>query len=104
MEVNAIKIKQHRTDLSWTQQQLADACDVSLRTIQRVERYGTASNETVMALAAVFELNKLDIVVPEEPVEVIHQQRKSKTPLAQFLIAGLVGSAWGAAIMYLVMA
>jgi transcriptional regulator with XRE-family HTH domain len=52
MEVNASLIKNQRLINGWTQQHLADACSVSLRTIQRVERYGQASNETVASLSS----------------------------------------------------
>lgn len=68
MEVNAQLIKSMRTKRSWTQQHLADACGISLRTVQRVERYGTASNETVMGLASVFEVLQNDFILPDEPV------------------------------------
>lgn len=54
MDVNAKKIKALRKSKGWTQQHLADACAISLRTVQRVERYGNASQETVLSLAAVF--------------------------------------------------
>ncbi|NVK25272.1 MAG: helix-turn-helix transcriptional regulator [Gammaproteobacteria bacterium] len=64
MEINALLIKEQRTQKNWTQQHLADVCDLSLRTIQRVERYGTASNETVSALASVFELDIEQIILP----------------------------------------
>lgn len=68
MDINAELIKTSRTNRNWTQQHLAEACGVSLRTIQRVERYGNASNETVMALASVLEVEQSDIIVPETPV------------------------------------
>jgi transcriptional regulator with XRE-family HTH domain len=66
-----------RNARGWTQQHLADACDISLRTVQRVEKYGTASNETIMGLCAVFEIDARELsVVPKyneaalEPVKV----------------------------------
>ena len=66
MEVNASTIKSLRQGRGWTQQHLADACDVSLRTVQRVEKFGTASNETVLGLCAVFEIERTDLsVIPE---------------------------------------
>ncbi|GHF79294.1 helix-turn-helix domain-containing protein [Thalassotalea marina] len=71
MEVNAAVIKQLRTEQNWTQQHLADACGLSLRTIQRVERYGNTSNETLMALASVFQVEKTQLIAPEQLVEVI---------------------------------
>ena len=71
MQLNPNTIKALRLKFDWTQQQLADACDVSLRTIQRVEKEGAASKETTMSLCAVFEVRqgeliKLDDEVPEQ--------------------------------------
>lgn len=78
MDINAVLIKERRNENNWTQQHLADACGVSLRTIQRVERYGNASNETVGALASVFEIKASEIIVPETPVETIQMPASAK--------------------------
>lgn len=40
MQINNNTVKLLRTEKSWTQQHLADASGVSLRTIQRVESDG----------------------------------------------------------------
>lgn len=66
MEINRNVIKDHRTDRSWSQQHLADACDISLRTIQRVENLGVASTETVMALAAVLGVDQTSLLPQSE--------------------------------------
>jgi len=100
MEVNAVKIKTKRTELSWTQQQLADACGVSLRTIQRVERYGNTSNETLMALASVFEIDKQLLVIAQEPVQEIQIVQMAKLPAGYLLGSLLLGVALGMASMY----
>lgn len=63
MLVDASKLKQLRQQRNWTQQYLADACDVNIRTIQRVEKDGVASNETLAAFAAVFEIDAQDVMV-----------------------------------------
>ncbi len=55
MLVDLKKMKHLRMSKNWTQQHLADVCGVSMRTIQRVEKDGVASNETVASYAAVFE-------------------------------------------------
>ncbi|GAA4900192.1 helix-turn-helix transcriptional regulator [Ferrimonas pelagia] len=65
MKVDTEVLKHHRTQRAWTQQQLADLCDVSLRTIQRVEKEGIASAETVAALSAVLELEKASFIRAE---------------------------------------
>lgn len=101
MRVNASLIKQCRTERSWTQQHLADACDVSLRTIQRVERYGTASNETLMALAAVLEVEQSEIQLPEVVTQtvVVSEQKSDKsrswfsTEIVSSLFVGFVAGA-----------
>ncbi|MAP96486.1 MAG: transcriptional regulator [Ponticaulis sp.] len=51
-------VKDLRTKSGWTQQHLAEICDVSVRTIQRVEKDGVASMETTLALASVFDVEK----------------------------------------------
>ena len=48
-------IKMLRTERGWSQEQLAEISGVSTRTIQRIERGGKASLESLKCLAAVFE-------------------------------------------------
>jgi transcriptional regulator with XRE-family HTH domain len=56
MQLNPQFIKQLRSERGWTQQQLADICAISLRTVQRVELQGLGSLETCKALAAAFSI------------------------------------------------
>jgi transcriptional regulator with XRE-family HTH domain len=53
MKLNNDFIKTERERRAWSQNHLADAAGISLRTIQRVESAGTASKETTLAIAAV---------------------------------------------------
>ncbi|WP_133469953.1 helix-turn-helix transcriptional regulator [Paraglaciecola marina] len=62
MQLNPNTIKLLRQKHNWTQQLLADACDVSLRTIQRVEKEGAASKETTMSLCSVFEVRQGELI------------------------------------------
>lgn len=48
-------IRRLREDRGWSQEQLAETSGVSVRTIQRIERGGRASLETLKCFAAVFE-------------------------------------------------
>ena len=57
MKIDASTVRRLRTERAWSQEQLAASADVSLRTIQRVEADGSASNETRMALAAVLGID-----------------------------------------------
>jgi|TARA_B100001964_G_C13827707_1_gene420171 transcriptional regulator with XRE-family HTH domain len=55
IQLVAQRIKQLRFERAWPQEQLADICDVSVRTVQRVEHGETFSLETLKALAAAFD-------------------------------------------------
>jgi transcriptional regulator with XRE-family HTH domain len=50
-----------RGQRAWSQTQLADVSGLSLRTIQRIEKNGKASLESVKALASVYSLNITDL-------------------------------------------
>ena len=58
MQLNPQLIKQLRTERGWTQQQLAEICAISLRTVHRVELQGLGSLETCKALAAAFAITR----------------------------------------------
>lgn len=53
----ASKIKKERIERSWTQAQLAEASGLSARTIQRIEQNGKCSFETMLSLAATFDID-----------------------------------------------
>ncbi len=65
MLLNANKIKQIRHQQGWTQEQLAQLCDVSVRTVQRIEKSGVASMETTNALAAVMNVERETLLMTE---------------------------------------
>jgi transcriptional regulator with XRE-family HTH domain len=104
MDVNATKIKELRTVNGWTQQHLADACAISLRTVQRVERYGNASQETVASLAAVFELKQIELIVTSEPLQLVEDKAFSLKHIQTqaVIFAGLLGACIGASVMYFI--
>lgn len=104
MEVNADVIKQQRKTRGWTQQHLADACDVSLRTIQRVEREGSAANETVHALCAVFEIGRGQLSIIPRVEESQLQTVKLRGQVIFVVLALLSGILLGAGATYLMLA
>ena len=63
------KVQQQRKEKAWTQEQLADAASLDVRTIQRVEKGQTTSSETIQAIAGALDLDvdKLRItkLIPE---------------------------------------
>lgn len=50
-------VKKARQERAWPQQQLATIADVNLRTIQRLEKDGTASFETLRGVASAFGID-----------------------------------------------
>ncbi len=50
-------VRKLRLDRGWSQEVLAEISGVSVRTIQRIERGGNASLETLGALAAAFDVD-----------------------------------------------
>lgn len=52
MKVESKRIVEHRRQRAWSQQHLAEVANLSLRTVQRIERHGQGSPESLMAIAA----------------------------------------------------
>ncbi len=50
-------VKEMREERAWPQRQLADVSGINLRTVQRLEKDGTAAFATLMAIAAAFEID-----------------------------------------------
>lgn len=63
MNIDIEVIKQARASKNWTQQQLAEICGLSLRTIQRIEKTGIASHESVASLSSAYEIEKQNFVI-----------------------------------------
>lgn len=66
MKINKVSVVALRNSQNWTQEDLAAAAGVSVRTIQRVETMGTGSQETSKALAAAFDVDIAKITMPEQ--------------------------------------
>lgn len=65
MIANHQKLKALRLKKGWTQAQLAEFSDLSIRTIQRAENTGAISSESLTCLCAVFEIDRA--VLMESP-------------------------------------
>lgn len=92
--INSEIVKEMRTKRGWSQEQLAQASGIGLRTIQRVESEGRASRETKVCLAATFsvsleELDRKELVTPKRSNSVFN-----KSVVGAFLIAFAI-SAYG---------
>lgn len=88
MLVDSKKMKVLRQKRNWTQQHLAEVCDLSIRTVQRVEKDGVASNETVAAYAAVFELDAAELLIGIEQFE--KRDRTVHLSPKEAVVAGLL--------------
>jgi len=56
-------IKELRTGRAWSQAQLADIASVNIRTIQRLEKTGQSSYETLLAVAAAFDIDVQELTI-----------------------------------------
>lgn len=59
-------VRKHRIDRGWSQETLAELSGLSVRTIQRVERGGRASLDSMTALANAFDVSINDLSTETE--------------------------------------
>jgi transcriptional regulator with XRE-family HTH domain len=86
VKMNPAGVKKLRESKSWTQEHLATAAGVSMRTIQRMEADGSASAESRLAVAAA-------LGVPVENIHLALDAGRSSTPAELRDIA--TGTRWG---------
>ncbi len=67
MRINAELAIELRTDRAWSQEELAIAAGLNLRTVQRIESEGVASLQSKKALASAFNLEASDLDYHERP-------------------------------------
>lgn len=67
MIVDKDLVRRARMTRGWSQPHLAEVMEVSPRTIQRVEREGRASLETMQTLCAVLDLAPETLCAPDAP-------------------------------------
>lgn len=88
MQVDSAKIKKLRDANCWSQEHLADASGVSLRTIQRLENGDSVSQDTVMAIAAAFDVDIDELVAKKSARTFYHElpRRNIKSAILGFKI------------------
>lgn len=91
MLVDAKKMKKLRQSRNWTQQHLAEVCDLSTRTVQRVERDGVASHETVAAYATIFEIEVSAFILTIPEFDKVNRSSNPSSLSLILLAAGVFG-------------
>lgn len=101
MDIQASRVRELRAQRGWTQQHLADACAVSLRTVQRIEKDGNAAQETVAALCAVFNVEREQLLlVPRKQLDRLQPAQFGRQWIA-YLVVLIIGIAIGSGMMVL---
>lgn len=78
-KADAARIRRWREERQWSQEHLADLAGIGLRTVQRIENGGTASKDSLMALAAAFDVDVMALCVdPAEEVISILESKNVK--------------------------
>jgi transcriptional regulator with XRE-family HTH domain len=87
MQVNAARVVEFRNKSSWSQDELATAAGLNLRTIQRVENTGTASLQTMKAIAAALEAELDDFKIKPETQMAKYEYKTVVMPFKMGLVS-----------------
>lgn len=74
-KADAEKIKRWREERHWSQEHLAELAGLGLRTIQRIENGEAASQDSLRALAAAYNVDVMALAVDQE-AELARQERQ----------------------------
>ncbi|GJL97421.1 MAG: XRE family transcriptional regulator [Hyphobacterium sp.] len=78
-KTDSAKIKRWREERHWSQEHLAELAGVGIRTVQRIENSEQASRESLMAIAAAFDVEAIALCVdPEAEADEIVQRRQTE--------------------------
>ena len=77
-------VRKLRLRNGWSQDQLAELADVSVRTIQRIERGHAPSLETAKALAAVFEVDVTTFISEQEAMTKQEQLQRDEVEAMEY--------------------
>src|SRR5690554_2391520 len=90
MKAKSSIIRKHRTDRLWSQEHLAKVSGLGLRTIQRLESRGSGSQESIKALASVFEVNADTLVWPDGNFQTYKHRQWGLVPIASLAILSVI--------------
>ncbi|WP_208509218.1 DUF4177 domain-containing protein [Variovorax paradoxus] len=89
MNINAELVKRLRSEKSWTQEELAIASGLNLRTVQRIEKEASASLQSKKALASAFGVAIKDLELVESPAMPKHEYKTLDIAWKQGFLAGI---------------
>lgn len=91
MKINKEILRRERELRAWTQSHLAEVADLSMRTVQRIERTGDVSMESASALAAALNLEVAVLMASPDVVDAAIPAKPRRYKL--WSVLGLIGSA-----------
>lgn len=105
MKLDVKKLKKLRDSKAWSQSHLSDVSEISLRTVQRIEKSGIASPESAKSICSAYDILVTDIIVSEElqadtnpaflsVVRCKIEQMDKKATVLSFLIAFIIAFLW----------
>jgi transcriptional regulator with XRE-family HTH domain len=89
MKINSALVLQLRNAKSWSQEELATAAGLNLRTIQRIENGASASLQSKKALASVFNIDIKALETKELPTMVKHEYKTLSIPMKKGFLSGV---------------
>lgn len=66
MKINVKLVKTLRAEKAWSQDELATVSNISLRTVQRIEKSGNCALESKKAIASAFDIKACELDLKEE--------------------------------------
>ncbi|TAG02650.1 MAG: DUF4177 domain-containing protein [Betaproteobacteria bacterium] len=88
MNINAMLVKRLRSERSWSQEELAIASGLHLRTVQRIEKEASASLQSRKALAATFSIDIKDLDLMEVPTMRKHEYKTVDIDVKKGFLSG----------------
>ena len=89
MKINSALVLQLRNARSWSQEELATAAGLNLRTIQRIENEASASLQSKKALASVFDIDVQALETRELPAMAKHEYKTLNISIKKGFLSGL---------------
>ncbi|MGQ0800707.1 MAG: DUF4177 domain-containing protein [Pseudomarimonas sp.] len=89
MSIDSALVRQLRSEKFWSQEELAIASGLNLRTVQRIEKEATASLQSKKALAAAFGVAVKDLEHMESPAMQKHEYKTLDIEWKQGFLAGI---------------